>query len=165
LGVAAIGVRGDFAAVSRDLTFLLHVALPVASGVAATIAAFLASVPGQKNRWSTFGIALLASWLLLVGIGALSGPGHVGAGVKCIRSMVALSVPPGLLLYFMLRRAAPLDRGTTGLLSALGVAALAHAGTRFLCHNDGALHVLAWHCAPLLLLGGVGILVGRALFR
>jgi hypothetical protein len=51
------------------------------------------------------------------------------------------------------------------MLAAVGMSALAHAGTRFVCHNDGALHVLLWHCSFVLLVGAAGILVGRASFR
>jgi hypothetical protein len=109
---------------------------------------------------------VVTSWLALVVAGTLSaGGGHVGAGVRCIRNLVAFVVPPGLLLFFMLRRAAPLDGGAVGTLAAVGMAALAHAGTRFVCHNDGALHLLVWHCTFVVVLGGVGILVGRSLLK
>jgi hypothetical protein len=166
-GVSVVGIRTDFAPASRAPGFVLDIVLPLALGLAATLAAFVASVPGRNSRWWTLiPAAVVASWLALVLVGALStGSGHVGAGVRCIRNLAAFSVPPGLLLYLMLRKAAPLDRGTVGMLAAGGMSALAHVGTRFVCHNDGALHVLAWHCSFVLLLGAVGILVGRALFR
>jgi hypothetical protein len=78
---------------------------------------------------------------------------------------VALGVPPGLLLYFMLRKAAPLDHGTVGMLAAVGTLALAQVGTRFVCHNDGALHIVVWHYSFVFVLGGAGVAIGRALFR
>jgi len=167
VGVAAIGVRSDVLAVMRDPRFMLNVALPVVLGMAATVAAFLGSVPDRRSRWSTLlpGVVMTA-WLLLVVVGVfLVGQAHPGAGVKCLRNLVALSVPPGLLLYFMLRRAAPLAGGSIGGLAALGVAALAHAGTRFVCHNDGALHILVWHVGFVVLLGALGAIVGRTRFR
>lgn len=166
-GVAAMGVRADLAAVLRAPTFLLHVALPVALGAAATMAAFAASVPDRKNRWWTFAPGVvMASWLLLVIVGVFStADGHAGAGARCIRNLFAFSVPPGVFLCLMLRRAAPLNGRAIGMLAAVGVAALAHVGTRFVCRNDGALHVLVWHCGFVLLLGGLGILAGRGLFR
>jgi len=162
VGVAAIGVRADLAAMAHAPAFLLYVALTVALGAATTLAAFTASVPGRTSRWWTFApSAVIASGLLLVVLGVLSaGDGYAGAGVKCVRNLLALSVPPGLLLCLMLRRAAPLDGRAIGALAAVGVAALAHAGTRFVCRNDGALHLLVWHCGFVLLLGGLGILAG-----
>lgn len=165
--VAAIGARIDVGAALRDPTFLLSVALPAALGVVATMAAFVTSVPGRSRRWSELAAgALLASWLLLIVVEiATTGGGHVGVGLRCIRNIVAFSVPPGALLYLMLRRATPLERGATGLLAALGAAALAHAGTCFVCRNHGALHILVWHLAFVLLLAGAGVLVGRALFK
>jgi len=165
--VATLGVRGDLAAAARAPEFMWQVGLPLALGLTATMVAFVASVPGPASRWrSVTPLAVLMSWLLLLVVGALSADsGHVGAGARCMRNLVAFSVPPGLLLYLMLRRAAPLDRGTVGMLAAVGMSALAQVGTRFVCHNDGLLHVLAWHCSFVCVLGGVGILVGRALFR
>jgi hypothetical protein len=165
--VAAVGVRGDLATAARAPGFELHVVVPLALGLAATVVAFVASVPRRNSRAATLILTtVVASWLVLVVVGAVSADGgHVGAGFRCIRNLVAFSVPPGLLLYLMLRRAAPLDRGTVGLVAAVGTSALAHVGTRFVCHNDGALHILVWHCSFVFVMGGVGIWVGRALFK
>jgi hypothetical protein len=166
-GVVAVGVRVDIAAVLRAPTFLLQIALPLALGAGATIAAFVASVPDRKHRFlDLVFVAILALWLLVVVSAVVAtGGGHLGAGARCVRNLVVLSLPPGALLYVVLKRAAPLGGSLTGLQAALGVAALAYAGTRFACHNDGALHLLVWHSAFVLLLGGVGALIGRALFR
>jgi hypothetical protein len=164
--VTAIGVRSDYASGWHVTAFARDLALPLALGLVAPILAFVASVPGYSGRWwQLVPVALVASWLVVVVIGLWGGDGHVGAGVRCIRNLIAFSFPPGLLLYFMLRRAAPLDQGPVGMLAAVGIAALAHVGTRFVCHNDGAVHVLAWHCSFVLLLAGFGGLLGRALFR
>lgn len=167
VAVTAVGVRTDFAAASRTPAFALGLLLPLALGLGAAAAACVSSIPGRNNRWwALIPAAVVASWLLFVGAGALSADhGHVGAGLRCIRNLAAFSLPPGLLLYLMLRRGAPLERGAVGMLATVGTSALAHVGTRFVCHNDGALHVLVWHCSFVLLLGGIGILLGRALFR
>lgn len=165
--VAVVGVRNDLAAAARMPGFAPHVLVSVGLGVAATVVAFFASVPRRRTRWSTLALcAVVASWLALIVVSAISADGgHAGTGLRCIRNLAAFSVPPGLLLYLMLRRAAPLDRGTVGLFAALGTAALAHVGTRFVCHNDGALHILVWHCSFVLATAAVGVVVGRALFR
>ena len=166
-GIAAVGARIDVGAALRDPTFVPSVALPAALGVAATMSAFVASVPGRGRRWpALIAGALLAAWLSLVVIEiATTGGGSLGAGVRCMRNLAAFGAPPGLLAYFMLRRAAPLARGATGLFAALGAAALAHAGTCFVCRNHGALHILVWHLAFVLLLAGAGVLVGRTFFK
>jgi hypothetical protein len=164
--VAAVGLRTDLAAVSRAPAFAWDLGGPLALGIASSMAAFAAGVPGPHGRrWALIAAGALGTWLLVVAGGTLAHPGHVGTGVKCLRNLVVFSVPPGLLLHLMLRRAAPLDCGTAGMLAAIATSALAHVGTRFVCHNDGALHVLVWHCSFVLALGGVGMLVGRALLR
>lgn len=165
--IVAIGVREDLPTASRAPAFALHFGATLALGLAATGVAFAASVPRRHVLAAALTVAGAgASWLALLVVSALStDDGHVGAGIRCVRNLVAFSVPPGLLLYLMLRRAAPLDRGTVGLIAAVGTAALAHLGTRFVCHNDGALHILAWHSGFVFGMGGVGVLLGRALFK
>ena len=157
----AEGQYDRFPAFARDLV------LPSALALASLMAAFAASIPGAHGRrWALIAAGALLAWLLVVVAAALEGDhGHVGTGVGCLRNLAVFSLPPGLLLYLMLGRAAPLDRGTVGTLASMGTSALAHVGTRFVCHNDGALHVLVWHFSFVLLLSGIGILLGRALFR
>lgn len=165
-GATAIGIRADVAIAARTSAFLLAVVLPLALGLAATGAAFVASVPGRNYRWwSLVAVVAVASWLALMVSEALSGGGSPGTGIRCLRNLVAFTVPPGLLLCLLLRRAAPLDRGAVGVLAAVGMSALAQAGTRFVCHQDGALHLLVWHCSFVLLVGAAGVLIGRGLFR
>lgn len=162
-----MGLRTDLGAASRAPAFAWNLVLPLAVALASSMAAFAASVPGHHGRrWALIAAGALGTWLLVALAGALGAhPGPAGVGFRCLRNLAVFSLPPGLLLYLMLRRAAPLDRGTVGMLATVGTAALAHVGTRFVCHNDGALHVLVWHCDFVLVLGGVGILLGRALFR
>jgi hypothetical protein len=69
------------------------------------------------------------------------------------------------MTYYMMSKAAPLRIGAAGWLAALSAAAAADLATRFICRNDHALHALIWHFAPVLVLGGAGVLLGRALFR
>ena len=165
--VTAVGHRADLATASRAPAFARDLVLPSALALASLMAAFAASIPGAHGRrWALIAAGALLAWLLVVVAAALEGDhGHVGTGVGCLRNLAVFSLPPGLLLYLMLGRAAPLDRGTVGTLASMGTSALAHVGTRFVCHNDGALHVLVWHFSFVLLLSGIGILLGRALFR
>jgi hypothetical protein len=90
---------------------------------------------------------------------------HEGYGWKCLRNIGVLAVPLGALMYCMISRLAPLRTGTAGWLAALSAAAAADLATRFICRNDHALHALVWHFIPVLVLGGAGVAVGRAVFR
>jgi len=164
--VTLVGPRTDLAVAARAPEFALNLVLPLAVGLAASMAALFASVPGHhRHQWTLIAAAAVAAWLLLVIGGAVSADhGRLGAGARCIRNLAAFSLPPGLLLYHLLRRAAPLDRGTVGMLATLATSALAQAGTRLVCHNDGALHVLVWHASFVVVLGALGIPLARALF-
>lgn len=167
LAVAVAGIRGDLASAARAPGFVLQVMVPLVVGLAATGAAFGASVPSRGSRWWTGMLALMVATLMVwAGGGALwAAGGPAGVGFRCIRNLVAFGVPPGLFLSLMLRKAAPLDHGAVGLLAALGASALAQAGTRFVCHQDGALHILVWHYSFVFALGAAGVVMGRALFR
>ncbi len=167
LGAMAIGIRADLASVGSQPAFVLHTSTVVALAAVSAMAAFHSSVPGTRSHSARMLPALaLACWSIVLAWSAASeGELAAGPGVRCIRNILVLSLPAGVLMHVMLRRAAPLARGAVGLMSTLSVAALAHAGTRFICPNDGALHVATWHLSTVLVLAAAGIVLGRWSFR
>jgi hypothetical protein len=166
LGVAQLGVRADLASRWRSPLFLVQAILLWGLAALSARAAFLLSVPDRRSRWLA-GLpgAALVGWAAFLAGSALWGhPVEAGVGLKCVRNLLLLSAAPGLLLYVLLRSAAPLQTGATGLLAALSVAALADGGTLFLCRRDDVLHVLGWHFLPVLAVSGAGIWLGRLSF-
>ena len=143
------------AAVSMFVVFLLS-----------SLAAFFFAVPDSRN--ATFGMILIAVVIVLFCsiCFALSfiEPADSNPGLICVFRIVGLSIAPGVLLFYMLKRAAPMSSGLVGLLAALSSFALAEIGVQFLCHKTFASHIIVWHILPVLVLSLVGILVGRALF-
>lgn len=167
VGVAVFGFRADLEYTSRSPMFLLQAALTLALGALSGLSAFILSVPDKAKPWLNIvpGTTLLL-WLVVLVRALLSGENvQAGLGVACVRDILALGLPPGVLLYLMLKKAAPLNVGRVGVLAALGVAALGALGTQFICRNDDPLHILVWHYVPVLVLGGIGILLGRLLLR
>lgn len=105
-------------------------------------------------------------WVTAIGYSFVSAQSIVGGiGLNCIRDIVVLGLLPGALLFFMIKKAAPLGLGKVGAFAALSVAALGAVGTQFICTNDDPLHALIWHYVPVLLLGWLGVVIGRRLLN
>ena len=124
-------------------------------------------IPGSRRR-------ITACWLLgigsvvLVGVFALLFHDYhterfVSVGVICLVTGVLHAIPAGLLSWLVLRRGFAVNSVSAGLVAGT-LAGLAGVGLLELhCPNFQAIHILVWHTAVLLVSGGLGALVGRAL--
>jgi hypothetical protein len=165
--VLVIGTRDDLARMWHESGFIIHTLIVLGVTVLAATAAFKVSIPDRQQKFVAGSSAIaLAAWLAWI-VSALvtAGEPHAGYGWNCLRNIGVLAVPLGVLTYYMMNKAAPLRTGTAGWLAALSAAAAADLATRFICRNDHALHALIWHFLPVLVLGGIGVLLGRAVFR
>jgi hypothetical protein len=167
VGVLMIGTRDDLAEMRHESGFVVHTLIVLCVTVLAAIAAFKVSIPDRQQRLLVRSSAIaLAAWLAwMVSALLTASEPHVGYGWKCLRNIVVLAVPLGVLTYYMISKAAPLRTGTAGWLAALSAAAAADLATRFICRNDHALHALIWHFIPVLVLGAIGVVLGRVVFR
>lgn len=167
IGTYLIGWRKDVADVFFNFSFLSQVIVLWFLFLAASSSAFFLSVPDtRRKRFIFFPGIILVSWLLVFIILLVSGSGaHVGFGLKCLRNIVLLSLPPIGLSIYLLVRAFPSGNNTSFLFSFLGASALACLATRFICPNDDLLHFFIWHCLPVIALSGIGILFGKLLKR
>jgi hypothetical protein len=172
LCAALWGVRPDLAEKSRDAVFLLENASLLVAFVVAARSAFELSVPDNARRLTTFSLPLLA-FLFWLGLVLVRGRSGVDAGVldlaartgrACVWRIGGLGMLPALACRSMLRKAAPLARAWVGLFLSLSAFSLAALGTQALCAIDAPLHVLQWHCLPVLLLGLAGGGLGRVAF-
>jgi hypothetical protein len=79
--------------------------------------------------------------------------------------ILVLGAIPRAFLFFLVRRAAPIALGWSGLLVMLTLASIGALGLQFTCTNDDPLHLFAWHFLPVLLIAVSGIVLGRRLLR
>ncbi len=166
--VSLAGARQDLAARLRDAAFLGETALLLASFGAATWSALASCVPGAAWRGTrSWLMAALGAWLALIAARYALQPNvtAIGVGLACVRRMLLFGIVPACVLMLMLRRAAPLERGTSGFLACLSAGSLAVLGTRLLCAKEDALHVLFFHFTPLVALAVSGSLLGRRWLR
>lgn len=132
-----------------------------------TLSAFLLSIPDKnKPLINLIPFITLALWGLALIFALIKIPTFTfDYGVVCIRDILLLSALPGIMLFLMLRQAAPLSPSKVGLFAMLGIAGLGAFGTQFVCRNGDPLHLLLWHFTPVLIIGILGILIGRFLLK
>jgi hypothetical protein len=78
--------------------------------------------------------------------------------------VLLFSLAPLALALFVARRAAPLERGWTGLLAGLAAGVLPALAMQLAC-MDAPLHALALHLAPVLAVAAAGALLGLVVLR
>ncbi|MBI3553603.1 MAG: DUF1109 domain-containing protein [Elusimicrobia bacterium] len=173
-GVAIAGPRPDLTACATRPAFLTEILLILFAAVSAAVSAFILSVPGlEKGRWTRWLPALpVAAWgaLLLLRLKKDFAPLDLDTlsaapGLHCARALLIFCFLPGLVMFAMLRRAAPLKLGWSGSLAALSAVGLAAAGLQFCCLSSDPAHLLCWHFTPMLGLVAVGALLGQWLLR
>lgn len=159
-GLAILGIRSDLATVwARPLQVVFAAGL-AASAVASALTLI---VPGRWNRFVYLAPAVfLMAWTAFNIYEALSsGSDGAGVGLKCVRNILVLSVIPALLLIAALRAAATARSNVVVFLASVGVSTLSCLATRFVCPQDGAVHFLAWHYFPVILLSAAATLAGH----
>jgi hypothetical protein len=172
VGAKLGGLRPDLAAKASDVVFLVENAALLLAFVLAARSVFELSVPDDDRPVATFALPVLALllWLVLVLVrgwtGVDGGDLELAArtGVACVWRILGLGLPPAFACWAMLRRAAPLPQVWVGLFLSFSAFSLAAVGTQTLCAIDAPLHVLWWHCLPVLLLGLAGGCLARAAF-
>jgi hypothetical protein len=153
-----------------DIAFLVPWLASIATGVAATVAVFHLAVPGTPRWVFWLPVPPLAVWLATLGAGCLEellahGTSHLATSWHCVQVIVQISVPMGLVLGWMLRRAAPLAPVGTGVLAALAVSALASATLETFHPLETATMILLWHGATIAVVAGIGALWGKRSLR
>ncbi len=83
----------------------------------------------------------------------------------CIWHLALFSIPPGILLFWLVKKGAPTKVQWAGGMVTLSVAALGYLVMRFVEPTDDALHLLVWHTIPLAAFCGLGICLGRLRLR
>lgn len=168
-----MGVRRDLGEVYDDPGFALEAALLIVTALSAAVGALIVSIPGAERsagvRWIPV-TAAAASVLWVAGdmaLAAASGAptGRLTFAWHCVYKTASVAAVPGIALFMMVRRAAPLQAGWAGMLAILATAAVGVLGANVICPTDRPLHMLVWHVAPLMVLAALGAALGTWLLR
>jgi hypothetical protein len=135
LGALAIALFANIPTFERriaDPKLALELAATLATGILAVVAAFELCLPDRSARWVLLPLPTLLLWIASSGYSCwrhlvVHGPDGwaIGESAQCFRFILAVSVPIGIALLVLLRRARALTPVRVAAMGALGVAALA----------------------------------------
>ena len=169
---AVVGVRPGLLALFRDPWFALGRAGALATAITAAIAAFQLSMPDRSARWLWLPLPFAAIWIAAMGEGCLADwlvEGErglrVGESLECFRTIVLTSLPPGALLFVMVRHAGRVRPIATALAAGLALAALAEGGLTLYHDLDATLMDIAIHLVAVAVVIGLATSGARLLFR
>jgi hypothetical protein len=168
-----MGVRRELGDAADRTDFAVEAMLLVLTAVSAAVGALLVSIPGagesRRVRWVPVGLGvaclMLAAgeWAYAAATGAPTG--RLTFAWHCVYKTTSVAAVPGIVLFVMLRRGAPLHAAWAGLLALLATTAVGVLGANIICPNDRPLHMLLWHVLPLMIFSGAGAALGRWLLR
>lgn len=152
----------------HDGKFILELIGTLLTGITAVIAAFYLSVPDRSPAWALLPIPPLVLWLASSGYNCYrewitfgTNGWQFGETVSCFGTILGFSVPLGLALVLVLRRARPIAPVPVAAIGGLGVAALSAFLLQFNHDVDASFLDLGVHAAAVSLV----VLVASATAR
>lgn len=140
--------------------------------LAAALSAWLAlrsAIPGTTLRPAEVGLTVvlvLAGCAVLILTQPIDTSGSlsefVRTGIRCARDTCMLAMLPWLVLWWAVRRGAPMDGGISGAWVGAGALFFAFAMMRIACPIDEPLHLITWHLLPALAAIALSALAGNA---
>lgn len=166
----AHGVRPDLADKLGQPVFAAGLGAALLTGTLATVAAFIASVPGRSRRWLLLPLPALAAWMATIGYGCLTdwvriGPEGISPGetLRCFATLVLAGTPLSLVMLVMLRHMARLAPAPVAMTASLAVAALTAAALSMFHPIDASAMILMWNAGLAALFIAAGGLLGPRL--
>jgi hypothetical protein len=166
------GVRTDLLARLDEPEFASSIGAALATGIFATLAAFVISLPDRSRRWLLLPLPALAMWTTTIGYGCFAdwvslGPDgfRFGEEVRCFALLALTSAPLAIALAAMLRYAALLRGGAVAMMGGLAVAAITASALSLFHNHDATVLILVWNLGTVALITGLGALFGRGMFR
>jgi hypothetical protein len=172
LGLLHGGLRPDISVRIADPWFSAGLLASAATGVLATLAAFLSSLPDRSRCWLLLPVPAALVWLATVGVGCLTnwvtiGPDGIqwGSAAACFATLLAAAVPLSAAMLWMLRHAARLRPTGTILAGALAVAALTATALSLLHVFEASAMILLWNFGTAALVLLADAVMGRRILR
>jgi hypothetical protein len=136
------------------------------TGLLAVIAAFELSLPDRSRAWLLLPLPALAAWLATSGLGCLNAwiagaPTDLRESSECFLILIGTSLPLGLALLWMLRRAKPLNPVSVAAMGGLGVAGIAAFVLQFFHPFDVTFIDFGIHALAILIVIGVASAANR----
>ena len=166
------GVRTDLMARFDEPKFAAGSGAALATGILATLATFMISLPDRSRWWLLLPLPVLATWITTIGYGCFAdwvsaAPDGIRFGdeVRCFALLILTSVPLAIALAAMLRYAALLRAGAVAMMGGLAVAAITATALSLFHNHDATVLILVWNLGTTALIMGLGALFGRSMLR
>ena len=166
--VAGQGLRPDFWRSALDPNFAISLAATALTGVCATVAAFMLSLPDRSRGWALLSLPALAVWLSTIGYQCLTNwiafdPDGMswGEAARCFSTVVLTSLPLAITILAMLRYAALLRPTLVTLTAGLAVSAITATAMSLIHDLDASVMVLMWNFGTAAVIVCIGGAFGR----
>jgi hypothetical protein len=164
------GLRPDFAKQLADRTYVVGLIASLLTGMLATVAAFMLSLPDRSRMYVLLPLPSLLVWMLTVGIDCLTdwisiGPAglQLGDTASCFAILVLTSLPMSLALLVMLRYTVRLRPVAATWMGSLAVGALTASALSLFHDHDATVMVLIWNLGVVVLITALGRIFGHRL--
>ena len=167
VGVVLLGLRSDFREIIFSPRFVFDCFALLLLTMATTVSAMTLSVPGRESRFCQFAIGgTVLSWSGFLTYLAFQANHSFGTwGFACVRDILLMGLPSGIILFFTVRKGAILNTKKTSVIATLAGSSIGMMGTQFICSDSGGVHVLVWHLVPALAVAILGSFFGRFFFE
>ena len=167
--ISILGLRNDILTRVASFSFIFESIALLFLGILASTSAFALSVPGHESRRTLIlPLITLSGWAAITTysfITSTQSAFFIGFGFACALDIILISLPTASILFFLIRKAAPLKREKIGFLVLLSGAAYGAFGVSLTCIDDSPVHILFWHLVPTLIIAGIGIFFGKKLLN
>ncbi len=169
-GVAVFGVRPHLADVVVRPEFVSTAIVALAASALAAGSSLVLAIPGAERtpvaRRAVAGLMIVWGAILAAAIvSAGHGFSRASDWPICFIRVIAIGSIPALVLFGMIRRAAPLRLSWTSALATVAATSLAALTIQFVCPIDDAAHALLGHFGPVVVLGAIGAWAARTLLK
>ena len=169
LGLAVFGPRAGIAQLVTEAGFISAASFVLIIAGLAALTSLILAIPGAERsrvlRASAFTLVAVWGSLGVAGVVRAGGLSEASDWYVCFVRVIAVGLVPAWVLFGMLRRAVPLERGAASALAAVGAMAIGSCAMQFICPLDAPAHTFLGHVGPALMLCGAGALLSGALLR
>lgn len=168
-----LGFRGDIAVKLAEPLYIAELIFMSLAALSAACAAVYLSRPdcGQMPwvKYIPFGFIILWSVAAFLGFENFGGLQIVDIAnqynIDCPLTIFLFSLPPGIAMFLLVRKGAPMQLYWAGIMAALSVTAFAYVGMRLVEMNDNPAHLIFWHALPVMIMSIAGMLAGKYTLR
>lgn len=152
-----------------DPKFVLELIGTVLTGIAAVVAAFYLSLPDRSGLWALLPLPPLVLWLASSGYNCYrewitvgANGWSLGESSHCFGTILGFSIPLGIALFLVLRRARPIAPVPAAALGGLGIAGISAFLLQFNHPVDASFLDLGLHAAAIAIVVIASALAGRS---